>query len=200
MAPATRSIRDLIVEVRDARKLGLCALQIPCTSANKYFQDFLSRKRRLIVCNKADLTNPNIAHQRCSIIFTPKTEHEKLKKATVGPLPGVTLNLQGFKIHSKTSIFILDTPGVLVPNISDLDTGLKLALTGAIKDSIVGEKRLCRYLLAFLNSRQAPLKWKKSIEEARAKEEEARKLLVEKAKPKTLLELKRQAYLAQKDC
>ncbi|KAH7430027.1 hypothetical protein KP509_09G079200 [Ceratopteris richardii] len=125
-------------------------------------------------------------------------EHEKLKKATVGPLPGVTLNLQGFKIHSKPSIFIPDTPGVLVPNMSDLDTGLKLALTGAIKDSVVGEERLCRYLLAFLNSRQAPLKWKKSIEEARAKEEEARKLLVEKAKPKTLLDLKRQAYLAQK--
>lgn len=69
---------------------------------------------------------------------------------------------------------------------------------GAIKDSVVGEERLGRYLLAFLNSRQAPLKWKKSIEEARAKEEKESKILVEKSKPKTLLELKRQAYLAQK--
>eukprot|EP00250_Pteridium_aquilinum_P008550 c18029_g1_i1 orf=131-1039(-) len=126
------------------------------------------------------------------------TDQEKLKKATVGPLPGVTQNLQGFKIHNKPSIFVLDTPGVLVPNISDLDTGLKLALTGAIKDSVVGEERLGRYLLAFLNSRQAPLKWKKSIEEARAKEEEEKKVVVEKSKPKTLLELKKQAYLAQK--
>lgn len=126
------------------------------------------------------------------------SDQEKLKKATVGPLPGVTQSLQGFKINSKPSIFVLDTPGVLVPNISDLDTGLKLALTGAIKDSVVGEERLGRFLLALLNSRQAPLKWKKSIEEARAKEEAEKKVIMEKSKPKTLLELKRQAYLAQK--
>ena len=110
---------------------------------------------------------------------------------------------------------------MLVPNISDLDAGLKLALTGifqytvvlisylgiivqcisttgAIKDTVVGEERLGRFLLAFLNSRQAPLKWKKSIEEARAKEEAEKKVYLEKTKPKTLLELKKQAYLAQK--
>ena len=69
---------------------------------------------------------------------------------------------------------------------------------GAIKDTIVGEERLGRFLLAFLNSRQAPLKWKKSIEEARAKEEAEKKIFLEKTKPKTLLELKKQAYLAQK--
>ncbi|KAI5061728.1 hypothetical protein GOP47_0024233, partial [Adiantum capillus-veneris] len=127
-------------------------------------------------------------------------EYKKLKKAAVGSLPGVTLNLQGFKIHSKPSIFVLDTPGVLVPNIRDLDMGLKLALTGAIKDSVVGEERLGRYLLAFLNSRKAPFKWQKSIEAARAREreEKEKKEQVEKAKPKTLLELKKQAYLAEK--
>ncbi|MCO5576515.1 hypothetical protein L7F22_030325 [Adiantum nelumboides] len=253
MATATRAIRDrlrlidLVIEVRDSR--------IPYTSANEDFQDFLSRKRRLIVCNKVDLTNPNLVHKwkdhfeakgepivfinaHCResikllfqeirkglrhimerptllimVVGIPNvgksaiinglhalshTEQEKLKKATVGPLPGVTLNLQGFKIHSKPSIFVLDTPGVLVPNIRDLDMGLKLALTGAIKDSVVGEERLGRYLLAFLNSRKAPLKWKKSIEEARAREREEKENK-EQVKPKTLLELKRQAYLAQK--
>lgn len=34
------------------------------------------------------------------------------------------------QIANKPSIYVLDTPGVLVPKISDMETGLKLALTG----------------------------------------------------------------------
>lgn len=58
MASATKAIRerikvvDLVVEVRDAR--------IPLSSANSEFQDLLERKKRLIVCNKMDLANPNM--------------------------------------------------------------------------------------------------------------------------------------------
>eukprot|EP01018_Ginkgo_biloba_P032304 Gb_10542 [translate_table: standard] len=64
------------------------------------------------------------------------------------------------QIGHQPSIFALDTPGVLVPDIPDVETGLKLALTGAIKDSIVGEDRLAQYLLALLNTHAAPLQWK----------------------------------------
>ena len=35
-----------------------------------------------------------------------------------------------FQIAHKPSIYVLDTPGVLVPSISDIETGLKLALAG----------------------------------------------------------------------
>ncbi|BAT85238.1 hypothetical protein VIGAN_04276200 [Vigna angularis var. angularis] len=55
---------------------------------------------------------------------------EKLKRAAVGPLPGVTQDIAGFKIAHKPSIYVLDSPGVLVPSISDIKTGLKLALAG----------------------------------------------------------------------
>lgn len=85
---------------------------------------------------------------------------EKLKRATVGPLPGVTQDIAGFKIAHQPSIYVLDTPGVLVPNIPDIDTGLKLALTGAVKDSVVGEDRVAQYLLAMINTRHVPLRWK----------------------------------------
>jgi ribosome biogenesis GTPase A len=37
-----------------------------------------------------------------------------------------------FQIANKPSIYVLDTPGVLVPSISDIETGLKLALAGTI--------------------------------------------------------------------
>jgi ribosome biogenesis GTPase A len=37
-----------------------------------------------------------------------------------------------FQIANKPSIYVLDTPGVLVPSISDIETGLKLALAGTV--------------------------------------------------------------------
>ncbi|KAJ6700018.1 SHORT INTEGUMENTS 2 MITOCHONDRIAL-LIKE [Salix purpurea] len=51
---------------------------------------------------------------------------EKKKRATVGPLPGVTQDIAGYKIAHKPSIYVLDTPGVLVPSIPDIETGLKV--------------------------------------------------------------------------
>ncbi|XP_073013466.1 short integuments 2, mitochondrial [Typha latifolia] len=88
---------------------------------------------------------------------------EKVKRATVGPLPGVTQDIAGYKIANHPSIYVLDTPGVLVPSIPDMETGLKLALTGAVKDSVVGEERLAQYLLAVLNSRKTPLHWERLV-------------------------------------
>ncbi|KAL1351255.1 hypothetical protein HN51_015180 [Arachis hypogaea] len=85
---------------------------------------------------------------------------EKMKRAAVGPLPGVTQDIAGFKIAQKPSIYVLDTPGVLVPSISDIETGLRLALAGSVKDSVVGEERIAQYLLAVLDTRGTPLHWK----------------------------------------
>ncbi|KMT15043.1 hypothetical protein BVRB_3g061660 [Beta vulgaris subsp. vulgaris] len=85
---------------------------------------------------------------------------ERMKRAIVGPLPGVTQDIAGYKIAHQPSIYVLDTPGVLVPSIPDIETGLKLAATGSVKDSVVGEERIAQYLLAVLNSRGTPLHWK----------------------------------------
>ncbi|PWA45474.1 P-loop containing nucleoside triphosphate hydrolases superfamily protein [Artemisia annua] len=100
----------------------------------------------------------NCIHQIASSRF-PEQEKKK-KQAKVGPLPGVTQDIAGFKIAQRPSIYVLDTPGVLVPTISDIETGLKLALTGSVKDSVVGEERIAQYLLAVLNTRQTPLHWR----------------------------------------
>lgn len=83
----------------------------------------------------------------------------------MGPLPGVTRDIAGFKIAHRPSIYVLDTPGVLVPSIPDIETGLKLAVAGSVKDSVVGEERIAQYLLAVLNSRSTPLHWKNLMEE-----------------------------------
>lgn len=78
----------------------------------------------------------------------------------MGPLPGVTQDIAGYKIAHQPSIYVLDTPGVLVPSIPDIETGLKLAAAGSVKDSAVGEERITQFLLAVLNSRGTPLHWK----------------------------------------
>ncbi|CAK9230438.1 unnamed protein product [Sphagnum troendelagicum] len=103
----------------------------------------------------------HLSHSSTSGKVFPK--QEPLKKAKVGPLPGVTQDLSGFKIGVQPSVYVLDTPGILVPNINNVETGLKLALTGAVKDSVVGEERVARYLLTVLNARSAHLRWKSEV-------------------------------------
>ncbi|KAK0595840.1 hypothetical protein LWI29_010521 [Acer saccharum] len=187
MAAATRAIKsrlklsDLVIEVRDSR--------IPLSSAHPELQSQLSSKRRILALNKKDLANPNIlnkwvhyfdscnqdciainGHSKSSVqklleLVELKLKErlvfpEKMKRARVGPLPGVTQDIAGFKIANRPSIYVLDTPGVLVPSISDIETGLKLALAGSVKDSVVGEERIVQYLLAVLNSRGTPLHWR----------------------------------------
>lgn len=97
---------------------------------------------------------------------------DKIKRATVGPLPGVTQDIAGYKIATQPSIYVLDTPGVLVPSIPDMETGLKLALTGAVKDSVVGEERIAKYLLSLLNIRKTPLHWERLLHRREELDEE----------------------------
>ncbi|KAG6490019.1 hypothetical protein ZIOFF_051301 [Zingiber officinale] len=54
---------------------------------------------------------------------------------------------------------LLTSISVLVPSIPDIETGLRLALTGEIKYSVIGEERIAQYLLAVFNSRRTPLYW-----------------------------------------
>lgn len=57
------------------------------------------------------------------------------KIAIVGNKPGVTKGQQWLK--SNKDLEILDTPGILWPKFEDEVVGLKLALTGAIKDQLL---------------------------------------------------------------
>ena len=57
------------------------------------------------------------------------------KIAVVGNKPGVTKGQQWLK--SNKVLEILDTPGILWPKFEDELVGLKLALTGAIKDQLL---------------------------------------------------------------
>ncbi|KAA8520367.1 hypothetical protein F0562_014623 [Nyssa sinensis] len=78
-------------------------------------------------------------------------EKGKLKHASVSAQPGETKDISSFKIASHPNIYVLDTPGILPPEILDIEVCSKLALTGAISDCFIGETELARYFLAVLN-------------------------------------------------
>ncbi|MEB2278559.1 ribosome biogenesis GTPase YlqF [Lysinibacillus xylanilyticus] len=69
--------------------------------------------------------------------------------AKTGNTPGVTKAQQWIKVGKELEL--LDTPGILWPKFEDQEVGFKLALTGAIKDTITNMEDLAVYGLRFLS-------------------------------------------------
>lgn len=78
------------------------------------------------------------------------------KVAKTGAEPGVTRKL-GTPVRilpsddSSEGVFVLDTPGVFVPYVSDPESMLKLALVGCVKDGLINWVTVADYLLYQLN-------------------------------------------------
>lgn len=70
--------------------------------------------------------------------------------AVTGNKPGVTKNQNWLK--TDLGIDLLDTPGILWPKIDDPKVGMKLALSGAIKDKIYSPDDVAIYALNFLET------------------------------------------------
>ncbi|WP_026692513.1 ribosome biogenesis GTPase YlqF [Peribacillus kribbensis] len=68
--------------------------------------------------------------------------------AKTGNMPGVTKAQQWIKVGKELEL--LDTPGILWPKFEDQAVGLKLAVTGAIKDTLLNQHDLAVYTLKFL--------------------------------------------------
>ncbi|GBM30342.1 Mitochondrial GTPase 1 [Araneus ventricosus] len=94
---------------------------------------------------------PNVG--KSSLINRLRNIHLKRRKASaVGATPGITKSvLEKIKICDDPSIYLFDTPGVVEPNIKNIEVGLKLALCRNLKDNLVGEELMADYLLYWLN-------------------------------------------------
>lgn len=55
--------------------------------------------------------------------------------ARVGALPGVTRQVSAFRISTTPPLYLVDTPGIMVPRVETATQGLRLALTGAVPES-----------------------------------------------------------------
>jgi ribosome biogenesis GTPase A len=77
---------------------------------------------------------------------------QKSNAAAVGAIAGITRSVMNkIKISENPLVYLLDTPGILPPNINDVYSGLKLALVGCSQDHLVGPQILADYLLFWLN-------------------------------------------------
>ncbi|EGC31403.1 hypothetical protein DICPUDRAFT_89665 [Dictyostelium purpureum] len=94
---------------------------------------------------------PNVG--KSSFINSIRSASNMSKSAKTGPLPGVTKELTGFKCCDDPSIFIVDSPGIMIPGNLDYDeTTLTLALLNCISERIVSQTTLADFLLFKLNS------------------------------------------------
>jgi len=70
------------------------------------------------------------------------------KSAGVGNMPGFTKAQKW--VHGE-GFDLLDTPGILWPNLTENQSGIKLALIGCIKEEILPTLDLVKYALEYLN-------------------------------------------------
>jgi ribosome biogenesis GTPase A len=73
------------------------------------------------------------------------------KIAKTGDRPGITKQQQWIKVGSELEL--LDTPGILWPKFDDQQTGLRLAVTGAIKDEILNFGDIVFFALTYMKTR-----------------------------------------------
>lgn len=94
---------------------------------------------------------PNVG--KSSLVNILRNRHLNKKAASqVGAVAGITRSvLTRIKICEDPLIYILDTPGVMMPNIQNIEMGMKLALCSCFQDHLVGEDVIADYLLFWLN-------------------------------------------------
>ena len=71
--------------------------------------------------------------------------------AKTGNRPGVTRGKQWIRLNRDVEL--LDTPGILWPKFENQDIGVKLAVTGAIRDEILSAEDMALWLIRFLAER-----------------------------------------------
>lgn len=94
---------------------------------------------------------PNVG--KSSLINALRHKNMKMSRAAaVGAVAGITKSVSTrIKICQDPLIYVLDTPGVLDPHVSDVDTALKLAICSTMQDHLIGVQIIADYLLFYLN-------------------------------------------------
>jgi ribosome biogenesis GTPase A len=97
---------------------------------------------------------PNVG--KSTILNTMRQQAARLKNGEITKstkTPGQTRHLFGFRVNDKPLAWMVDTPGLMVPNIDDPEIGIKLALVGCVKESMVEKELLVNYLIEQLHKR-----------------------------------------------
>jgi ribosome biogenesis GTPase A len=109
---------------------------------------FVSRKKKGIVSKR----------MRAMVLGIPNVGKSSLinrlagRQATqTGDRPGVTKAQQWIRVGKQLEL--LDTPGILWPKFEDPNVGMRLAMSGAIKEDILPTEEVALHTLKYLSSR-----------------------------------------------
>lgn len=105
----------------------------------------------VMICGMPNVGKSTLINSLAGLAKNQSPQHAK-KIALTGATPGVTRSLQSFQVSAQPVVRVLDTPGIFVPQVSDHETGLRLALAGLVSDGLVGEETLVEYLLFLAQS------------------------------------------------
>ncbi len=126
--------RQDILRIRSAAK-ALCAAKLERDRK----RGIVGRPLRAMVCGI-----PNVGKSTFINSFVGRAS------AKTGNKPGVTRGKQWIRMDRELEL--LDTPGILWPKFDDRMVGVRLALTGSIREEILDKEDLARELILFLNS------------------------------------------------
>lgn len=129
-----------------SRQLSSSSKNTP--SSSKYSEEAIRRAEAFAVGGTLNVQKSALLDGKKMIYVNT---HQKTKDAKVGPEPGVTRHVSGFKVQENPPLVILDTPGVMIPKLSSNTVAIRLALVGSIADKIVGIDLIAAYLLQSLN-------------------------------------------------
>lgn len=99
--------------------------------------------------------------------------------AKAGAKPCLTKSISGFRIVTDPAMYLVDTPGIIVPKIrEESEDGLKLAACHCIRDGIIQDELICDYVLFKLNQQRVFAYVNRYDLEGKKPTEDVHKLLV----------------------
>jgi ribosome biogenesis GTPase A len=134
---------------------GKSASKIVSALRDKVPQRFRTLDALVMICGVPNVGKSTVINAIRNVCMRRESRHTstrgKRKKwgrgVRTGRLPGVTTSVSKISVSSDPPIAMVDTPGILLPNIGSVEMGLNLALTGAVRDEVVGHETLALYLL-----------------------------------------------------
>lgn len=110
----------------------------------------------LMACGTPNVGKSSIINQLRSI--SDLENKNATAKATASVC--TTKGLGGFKILNNPLMFLMDTPGVMIPSVIPKELGMKMAVLGLIKDQIVDKETIINYIIEQCEADQNDKYWK----------------------------------------
>lgn len=129
------SVNNTVDRKKLLRKIELLSLNIK----EKFLKKGINKLPRILIMGM-----PNVGKSSIINFLVQR------KKTNVGNKPGVTKAQQWINVENLCEL--LDTPGILIPKIEDINRAYKLVCCGLIKDEVVELEHVCVWLLEYLKT------------------------------------------------